>query len=65
MNMVVIPEEDVAKLNELILVVQDMLDESDCRFDHHGFCQTHSWFDVDLRECPHARAKKLLAELKK
>lgn len=42
----------------LLGIVRDLVDPSECRWDHHGYCQAHGWLD-DI-ECPHARAKKLL-----
>ena len=30
-------------------------------FDHHGYCQTHGWFETDP-PCPHGRAIRLLEE---
>ncbi len=49
-------EEQRKEYEELIY---DLADDGDCWFDHHGFCQEHSWFAVEP-ECPHARAKSIL-----
>ena len=46
---------DTSKIDEIIL---DLIDNVECRLDHHGFCQTHFW--LEETECPHSRAKKLL-----
>lgn len=47
-------------LIELVRVVEDLIDEDECSYDHHGYCQAHSWFETDP-PCPHSRAKKLLS----
>lgn len=48
---------------ELSGLVRDFIDPDPCSFDHHGYCQTHGWFDTDPA-CPHGRAKRLLDETK-
>ncbi|GHJ21599.1 MULTISPECIES: hypothetical protein [Streptomyces] len=47
--------------SEAIEVLRDLVDPDDCYYDHHGYCQAHGWFDT-APACPHARAKKLLAQ---
>lgn len=42
-------------------LLADLVDSDECWFDHHGYCQAHAWFATEP-VCPHARAKKLLAE---
>jgi hypothetical protein len=43
----------------LVALVRDFTDPDPCSFDHHGYCQAHSWLTEG--ECPHARAKRFLA----
>lgn len=43
---------------ELIDIISDMEDPNECQYDHHGYCQEHSWFD-DLIACPQKRIKLL------
>jgi hypothetical protein len=45
-------------------VIQDLVDEEYCSYDHHGYCQTHAWFSTDI-ECPHKRGRKFLEKLQK
>jgi hypothetical protein len=40
-------------------ILEDLIDEDECSYDHHGYCQTHSWFETEPK-CPHARAKAIL-----
>ena len=59
-------ENSIDKLNELLtralIIFQHTVHEDDpCTFDHHGYCQAHSWF-YDDEKCPDARAKELLKE---
>lgn len=49
-------------LRELRELIDDLTDPDPCQFDHHGYCQTHGWFDTEPA-CPHARAKAILAGL--
>ena len=39
-------------------LISDLTDDESCSYDHHGYCQTHGWFD-DETTCPHARAKRI------
>jgi len=56
-------KDDIFDLLELI---DDLTDKDECDLDHHGNCQTHGWTvgESDNRECPHKRAKELLAREK-
>ena len=45
---------------QLLGLIEDFVDRDDCRFDHHGYCQAHAWFETDPA-CPHAQAKSILA----
>lgn len=42
-------------------LVKDFIDPDDCDYDHHGYCQTHGWFETDP-VCPHKRAKEYLQD---
>jgi hypothetical protein len=44
---------------DLEAIVRDLIDPDECDLDHHGYCQAHGWLQEG--ECPHARAKALLA----
>lgn len=44
-------------------LIKDLVDEGDCYFDHHGYCQAHGW--TGEGECPHSRAKAILTHTKK
>lgn len=49
-----------------VLVSRELLDalvdDGDCWFDHHGGCQEHGYLELEPGEkCPHAEAKELLA----
>lgn len=54
---------DVAWLNirvdELTKLLNELTDDSECRYDHHGYCQEHS---LGSYPCPHERAKKLIGK---
>lgn len=53
--------EAEAQAATLLGVLEDLADmEGKCSFDHHGFCQEHSWFRTEPK-CPHARAQAALA----
>lgn len=56
---------DAARQDEreqLADIVRDLFDDSPCgSFDHHGYCQHHSW--LSDKRCPHARAREVLAAL--
>lgn len=45
---------------ELLDLLADLVDETDCSFDHDGNCQEHGWF-TDKKPCPHGRTRELLA----
>ncbi|MFH8405541.1 hypothetical protein ACH4FX_12310 [Streptomyces sp. NPDC018019] len=48
-------ENEVARLRGL---VADFMDPDPCHYDHHGYCQAHSWLQTDPA-CPHRRAREL------
>ena len=50
------------ELKEALELIYLLVDESDCRLDHHGYCQEHSHFHQS--ECTHAKAKKFLKRFK-
>lgn len=50
-------EEDPAhQLEEALLALEALVDNEPCRFDHHGYCQSHT---IGL-PCPVAVARNLL-----
>lgn len=43
-------------------LLDSLVDESDCQFDHHGGCQEHGYLSLEPGEmCPIEQAKRLLA----
>jgi hypothetical protein len=53
----------LAETDQLFLLINDLTDEGECWFDHHGGCQAHGYLDLKPGEkCPHQEAKELLAE---
>lgn len=46
------------QLDQVRALVVDLVDDGMCRFDHHGYCQEHGWFETEPA-CPHGRAKAL------
>lgn len=43
-------------------LLETLIDDGDCRFDHHGGCQTHGYLTLDQGEkCPQFELKELLA----
>lgn len=48
-----------AKLAAVSEIFPDLVDDDPCTHDHHGYCQAHGWLAPG--ECPHARAKRLMA----
>lgn len=55
------------KSRELLLksyeLLSEYVDDEYCNLDHHGYCQTHLWFDNS--ECINCRTKKVLDEIRK
>jgi len=49
-----------AETASLIELVDDLYSDEECDHDHHGYCQTHMWFNT-VQACPHVRAADLLA----
>lgn len=47
---------------DLLAIIADLYDDDPCTYDHHGYCQAHSWFATDPI-CPHARARAVLGEV--
>ena len=45
------------KYIKMRVLVEQFLDEDECHYDHHGYCQTHNGHK---KPCPHEIAKKLL-----
>lgn len=46
-------------VREAKTIIEDLADGDDCTYDHHGYCQTHGWFETNP-QCPHKRAKAKL-----
>jgi hypothetical protein len=46
------------QLREAVDLLATFVDDEPCRFDHHGYCQTHGWLDEG--ECNVARARRLI-----
>jgi hypothetical protein len=40
-------------------ILADLVSDEPCQLDHHGYCQSHYYFDDG--ECPHAEAVRCLA----
>lgn len=38
-------------------LVRELTDPDQCRYDHHGYCQSHALHE---KPCPHERSKELL-----
>jgi NTP pyrophosphatase (non-canonical NTP hydrolase) len=51
----------LAEIRVLRDLIADLADPDPCEFDHHGYCQAHSWFTTDS-PCPDGRAARLLAD---
>lgn len=44
-------------------LLESLVDDDDCWFDHHGGCQAHGYLSLKPGElCPQAELKALLAE---
>lgn len=52
------------RLAETSALLAELTDPDPCRFDHHGYCQAHGYFETEPK-CPHARAKDLLLSREK
>lgn len=62
-----VPIPQVAAEENLIAVplelLQALVDDSECRFDHHGGCQEHGYLDLEPGEvCPQHELKALIAD---
>lgn len=44
-----------------ISILNDLIDNEKCEFDHHGHCQACGWTGEDL--CPYERGKNLLENI--
>lgn len=53
-------------LDEALNIIEALISEEDCRFDHKGDCQEHGWFNlrVNNEKCPHEEARELLARIR-
>ena len=44
-------------------LLESLVEDSDCRFDHHGGCQEHGYLSLEQGEkCPQFELKGLLAD---
>jgi hypothetical protein len=50
-----------AEIDRRDAILHDLTDPDDCRYDHHGYCQTHGWLEEGI--CPHKRAKELRGDV--
>ena len=42
-------------------LLESLLDEEGCMYDHHGGCQTHGYLDLEKgQRCPQEEARELL-----
>lgn len=50
---------------ELLVSIKEILEGHDdnCRYDHDGDCQEHSWFGLDGDACPVEKAKRLVKKI--
>ncbi|MFE5582523.1 hypothetical protein [Kitasatospora sp. NPDC056531] len=53
------PIPHVVALLELVNDLRE-IDPDPCRYDQHGHCEEHAWFETE-RSCPEARAAELFA----
>lgn len=54
-------EQKTKRIGELLQLLWQLTDDDTCSLDHHGYCQTHGWFD-DWIKCANARARAILKE---
>lgn len=45
-------------VQELLSLLSELTDDMPCRYDHHGYCQSH-WLHV--KPCPNDRARLILS----
>lgn len=54
-------EAVLGDLVESLTLLAAQVDDDECRFDHHGGCQTHGFHDFDAtRGCPMVRMRDLV-----
>lgn len=53
-------EAEFSRVN-LMALIDDLHEDTDCQFDHAGDCQEHCWFGLDGDECPNAHARRIVA----
>lgn len=57
------PTYTEAQMREAVEILKDIVDENDCRFDHHGGCQEHGYLSLEHgEECPQGRARRFIKE---
>lgn len=55
-------EEKDKKLSELVQLLESYLDDDECSFDHHGYCQTH-FGGSEPGKCRNTVAKEVVSSL--
>ena len=45
--------------DQLLAALKPLVDDDECEFDHHGYCQAHNWYQDSV--CPRERARAFLA----
>ena len=69
-SMIIINQQnEIKKLKELLKLSSEIIlgsypDDDDCRYDHNGNCQEHSFFGLDGNECPVSEFKRKIREIK-
>lgn len=47
----------------LLRLISSLVDDDECRFDHHGGCQAHGFLSLEPGEmCPNEEAKRLVEQ---
>lgn len=53
---------DKATLHEIEDILEHLIEDSECRYDHHGYCQEH-FGGFSENGCTNPRMKKVLEKL--
>lgn len=51
----------IALYKEAVTLLMAYVDDEECSFDHHGYCQTHGWFEKS--ECINKQSKRCIEKL--
>ena len=54
------PENETLTISRSLL--ESLVDEGECSFDHHGNCQAHMYFALEGEPCPMKEAQEILAK---